>query len=248
MSYNSCSNNSEKKSEEEISVEAPASGTEAADSANSVFGNMTMKQISTFPNRIILTGLKEHRFLSVYKTRNPKAALDHSSSSGFYYDNEETEDESTQHFMPGIDILFGYNLFNISHYDLKNDKRNYLFNHPVLIKTFYYPSYVQDSLDKKPINRNFYLVSVYDEDTNKDTLINRHDLRRFYVFDSTTSSRTLLVPSDYSVLRSQYESQNDIMYVFARHDLNKNGTQDIGEPVNVFWFSLKAPAPAKMLY
>jgi hypothetical protein len=150
--------------------------------------------------------------------------------------------------MPGIDILFGYNLLNIAHYDLKQEKGNFLFNHPVLVKTFYYPSFEQDSIDKQPINRNFYLVSVYDEDTNKDTLINKNDLRRFYLFDSSCIVKTQIIPTNYSVIRSQYDSKNDIMYIFARLDENKNGTQDKSEPVNVFWFSLKAPSKAKRLY
>lgn len=34
-------------------------------------------------------------------------------------DSDEGEDENIRHFMPGIDILFGYNLLNIAHYDLK---------------------------------------------------------------------------------------------------------------------------------
>jgi hypothetical protein len=38
------------------------------------------------------------------------------------------------------------------------------------------------------------------------------------------------------------------MYLFARHDLNKNGSEDKNEPINIFWFSLKSPSQAKQLY
>lgn len=150
--------------------------------------------------------------------------------------------------MPGFDIIYGYYLLNIAHYDMKSEKLNYLFEHPVLIKTLYYPSFNQDSLNKKPINRDFYLVSVYDKDTNKDTMINRKDLRRFYLFDAGTRVKTQLVPDDYSVERSQYDPQNDVMYLFARQDVDKNGTIEEKEPLHVFWISLKAPAKAKLLY
>ncbi len=212
---------------------------------NSVTGNVTMKQIATFPNKVILTGLEDQRLVSIYKS---KSTSDNNSISKLEYYSEESEDEANLHFMPGIDILFGYNLLNIAHYDLKLEKVNFLFSHPVLVKTLYYPSYEQDSLNNKPITRNFYLVSAYDEDTNKDTLINKKDLRRFYHFDAKTSFKTQLIPNDYSVIRSQYDSKNDIMYVFASHDENRNGTQDKSESVHIFWFNLKTPDKAKLLY
>ena len=242
------SSKGETKGEEQISIGTTIStdSFEPTDSLlNSVTGNVTMKQIATFPNKVILTGIEDQRLVSVYKS---KPMSDNNLNSNFEYYNEESEDEANLRFMPGIDILFGYNLLNIAHYDLKNEKVNYLFSRPVLVKTLYYPSYSQDSLDNKPITRNFYLVSAYDEDTNKDTLINKKDLRRFYHFDAKTSFRTQLIPKDYSVIRSQYDAKNDIMYVFASKDENRNGTQDKSEAVHIFWFSLKIPEKAKLLY
>ena len=236
------------KGEEQISIGSTHSidSSEPTDSVlNSVTGNVTMKQIATFPNKVILTGLDDQRLASIYKS---KSTSDNSSNSSLEYYSEESEDEANLHFMPGIDILFGYNLLNIAHYDLKTEKVNYLFSHPVLIKTLYYPSYYQDSLYNKPITRNFYLVSAYDEDTNKDTLINKKDLRHFYHFDAKTCLRTQLIPKDYSVIRSQYDSKNDIMYIFASHDENRNGTTDKPDPVHIFWISLKTPDKAKLLY
>jgi hypothetical protein len=123
-----------------------------------------------------------------------------------------------------------------------------MFNTAVLVKTIYYPAFVQDSIEKKPINRNYFLVSVYDEDTNKDTLLNKVDLRRFYCFTEDCSQKIQLIPPDYSVIRSQYDPMNDAMFVFARHDENKNGFAEAREPIQIFWFSLKTPAPAKRLY
>jgi len=144
--------------------------------------------------------------------------------------------------------LYGFNLLNIAHYDMKSEKLKFLFDRPALVKTLYYPSTVQDSIDKKPINRDYYLISVYDEDTNKDTLINRKDLRKFYYFDASCTIKTQLVPNDYSVVRSQYDYKNDVMYIFAKQDTNKNGTGDIKEPTHIFWIDLKAPFKAKKMY
>ena len=241
-----CSTKKEKQSEEQIVIN-PIAVEDTPDSLlNSITGNATMKQIASFPSRVILTGMDDHRLVTVYKSK--QEPINSSSGARYSYDTHENMDEYNQHFMPGIDILFGYNLLNIAHYDLKLEKGNFLFNHPVLVKTVYYPSFVQDSLNKQPINRNYYLVSVYDEDTNKESLINKKDLRRFYHFDATSSQRNQLIPSDYSVIRSQYDAKNDCMYVFARHDENKNGTQEVKEPVHIFLFSLKSPDKAKLLY
>ncbi len=234
--------------EEQISISS-TSETPANDSLwNSVTGNVTMNQIASFPSRVIVTGLNNHRLVSIYKSKLAAGVGGASGMTKLSYDNEQGGDESSEHFMPGIDILYGYNLLNIAHYDLQAEKVNLLFNHPVLVKTLYYPSVTQDSLDKQPINRDFYLMSVYDEDTNKDSLINKKDLRRFYHFDASTTVRTRLIPSDYSAIRSQYDSKNDVMYIFASHDDNKNGTQDKSEPIHIFWMNLKAPTVAKLLY
>jgi hypothetical protein len=171
-------------------------------------------------------------------------------SSYSYYTDERFEDEGDKvsHFMPGIDILYGYNLLNVAHYDMKAEKLNFLFENPVLIKSLYYPSYEQDSLDQKPVNRDYYFVSVYDEDTNKDTLLNKKDLRRFYHFNASAKIKTQIIPPDYSVIRSQYDPRNDVMYIYARYDSDKNGSGDNKEPIHIFWISLKNPGPAKRLY
>lgn len=219
-------------------------------SGNSIKGNLSLSQLKTVPNKVILTGMPQHRLVTVYKVPPKQAHKEierYSSYSDSYYRDYDSEDYQT-HFMPGIDLQYGYNLVNIAHYDLLTEKMNYLFDHPVLIKSLYYPSFEQDSLHDKPINRNYYLVSVYDTDTNADTLINRRDLRRLYHFNASASEKTQLIPADYSVVRSQYDSPNDVMYIYARQDINKNGLADKDEPVHVFWIRLAEPAPARRMY
>ena len=217
--------------------------------ANMVRMGLSIAQISTLPYQVELTGLPNHRLVTIYKKigkqpRNRNSSFDEYGNSTGGYDDSYTE----QHFMPGIDLVHGYNLVNVAHYDLQSEKLNYLFANPVLVKSLYYPSFVQDSINKKPVNRNYYLVSVYDEDTNHDTLINKVDLRRFYFFNASADKKIQLLPNNYSVLRSQYDSANDVMYLFAKNDSNANGKIDNDEPLHVFWINLKQPAEAKRLY
>lgn len=248
LMLSACSSDKDETKEEQISIDPDATGL--ADSSlynNSIQGNLSLSQISSTPHRVVLTGLQEHRLVTVYKLRKTPASGEYYGlSRRDYYELEESELQ--EHFMPGIDLIHGYNLLNIAHYDLTAEKLNFLFDHPVLVKSLYYPSFVQDSLYKKPINRNYYLVSAYDGDTNGDTLINKSDLRRFYYFNAACVEKIQLVPVDYSVVRSQYDPPNDLMYIFARYDANKNGAEDKQEPVHVFWISLKQPAQAKRLY
>jgi hypothetical protein len=144
--------------------------------------------------------------------------------------------------MPGLEAIYGYNMVNISHYNTETKKQKYLFDHPVLIKTLYFPSFSVDTLNFKPVQRDFYLISVYDEDTNKDGFINPTDLRRFYSFELNGLNKIELIPQNYSVIRSEYDSANDYMYVFAQLDENNNGNRDQKENIHIFWIDLKNPA------
>ncbi len=246
----SCGSSHSDKKEEQIRVDMSEDSEAVPDSVqNSVRGNASFNQIPTAPNSVILTGMHNHRLVTIYKSR-----LESGSSGGgsriskFSYEYDENDSETEQHYMPGIDILHGFNLLNVAHYDLASQKLNYFFKKPAFIKTLYYPSFWQDSINKKPINRNYYLVSVYDEDTNKDTILNKKDLRHFYHFDSACVVKTLLVPADYSVMRSHYDWHNDVMYIYASQDIDKNGMRDKKDPIHIFWIDLKKPTKAIQMY
>lgn len=241
----SCDRRNDGAKEEQVAL-SPEDETSINDSlGNQLTNRMLMNDTSTYPNRVILTGLAQHRLVSIYKRIKHK-----DNRSGSFYSSSEGgySEENNEHFMPGIDVLYGFNLVNISHYDFQTEKQNLLFKRPVLIKSLYYPSFVQDSIDNKPVNRDFYLVSVYDEDTNKDTLLNRKDLRHFYWFDASGAQSLSLLPPDFSVLRSDYDPSNDVMYLFAKQDKNKNGMVESNEPIHLFWISLKRPEKAKVVY
>ncbi|SOS49005.1 conserved hypothetical protein [Tenacibaculum dicentrarchi] len=143
--------------------------------------------------------------------------------------------------MPGFKAVYGYNFINISHYNNNTKKQNKFFEKPVLIKTLYYPAFSKDTLNYKPINRKYYMVSVYDQDSNNDGFITVKDLRRFYYFDIHGIGKRALIPENYSVMNSEYDSANDFMYVFAKADKNNNGQMEANEPTAIFWIDLNNP-------
>jgi len=123
-----------------------------------------------------------------------------------------------------------------------------IFPKPVLVRTLYYPAFSKDTLNYSPVVRNYYLISAYDQDTNKDGFINIKDLRRFYYFSLDASQKQLLVPANYTVYKSEYDPANDYMYVLAQLDENNNGNIEEKEPVQIFWINLKDPMQAGKLY
>ncbi len=207
------------------------------------------------PNTVLQTSHNNHRLVTVYKEKYTKDGK-RTYISGNYYHTKyrygfEQQDSTNRwhgHYMPGIEAVYGFNMFNVSHYNIETKSQSNLFAKPVLIKTLYYPAEEQDTLNGTPIKRDFYLVSVYDEDTNNDTIINYQDLRRLYAFDLEGKNQTLLIPKNYSVIKSEYEHQNDVVYIFARRDHNKNGKVERTEPVEVFLIDLKNPVMGDKVY
>jgi hypothetical protein len=170
----------------------------------------------------------------------------------YYYNYSELAESDgnnwNHHFMPGLSIVYGYNMVNVSHYDSETQSQKNFFEKPVLIKNLYYPSFSKDTLNYKPVDRDYYMVSVYDEDTNKDGFINVRDLRRFYLLDTHGENKKPLVPVSYSVFKSEYDPANDFMYVFAKQDENEDGKADELEAIHVFWIDLTNPERAGRVY
>jgi hypothetical protein len=243
--FGACSDNKD-AAEEQIRLDEGY--PELTDSTNGISGNLSFNQLVLQPHTVVLTGMPQHRLVTLYKSDTSGIS---NESFGWYSHDEQAEayyeTEADEFLLPGIDYIRGYNLLNIAHYDINTDKTNFFFDRPVLVRSLYFPSYEQDSMYKKPINRNYYLVSVYDNDTNADSLITKTDLRRFYRYNADATQRTQLIPPEFSVVRSQYDPANDIMYVFARLDVNKNGTIDKKEPMHTFWISMKDAIKGKRL-
>ena len=203
-------------------------------------------KLETKPGNVLLTGHSIHRLIPIYKVNyNKKNGKPFTGSTAFhtnYWEYGENEENNwNNNFMPGFEAAYGYNFVNIAHFNNKSKEETLFFDRPVLVKTLYYPAFSKDTLNNLPVNRAFYMVSVYDEDTNEDGFINVKDLRRFYHIDLDAKEKFNLIPKNYSVLSSEYDPDNDFMYVFARIDENKNGQMEYEESTHVFWIDLKNP-------
>lgn len=212
--------------------------------------------IEVKPTSVLLTGINDVRLTTIYKLnyeKDGKSSFTGSNSFHFKYQNDEnmaylTGDNWNNHLIPGLEAVYGYNMVNISHYSLSEKKEVKFFEKPVLIKTLYYPSFSKDTLNFKPITRDYFIITVYDEDTNKDGYINPEDLRRIYLFDIHGHKVQSLVPMEYSVFKSGYDPANDLMFIFAQMDTNGNGKRDSNEPISVFWIDLKKPQLTDKMY
>lgn len=205
------------------------------------------------PSNIVKTNYDNHRLITVYKVNYDKDGknpfIGHNRFYREYsYNYFEEYNAWHNHFMPGLEALYGYNLIKVNHINLLTSEKKSFFNKYVLFNTLYYPAVKNDTLNNQHIQRDYYLASVFDEDTNNDSIINHIDLRRFYKFDLDLNERVLLIPKNYSVMSSEYDYKNDLMYIFARIDKNNNGIRDENEEIHVFSIDLKNPEAGERVY
>lgn len=207
------------------------------------------------PNGILLTSDPQHRLVPIYKLNfrvNDDDTTYFTGSNAFYSGYSEYEriegNNWNNNFMPGFEAMYGYNFINIHYHNTLSKNTTPFFKNPVLIKTLYYPTDSKDTLNGEAVHRNYYMVSAYNEDSNKDGYINTDDLRRFFLFNLDGTLNKQLIPNKYSVISSQFDPSNDYMYVYATMDENGNGHQDETEDVHVFWIDLKAPNKGIRLY
>ena len=166
--------------------------------------------ILTRPSSVLLTGHTDYRLTTIYKLNYDKKDDYYYTGSNRFYRNysdlgHSDDNNWNYNFMPGLQAVYGYNLVNASLRHVKTQKQELLFEKPVLIKTLYIPSFSKDTLFGKPVKRDYYMISAYDEDTNEDGFINANDLRRFYVFNIDGRDKECLIPKDYSVVSSEYD-------------------------------------------
>lgn len=206
--------------------------------------------LKTSPGDILLTGVSNYRLVPIYMLNWDKKNETYFTGENEYHSKYFENDDRYWYgnFMPGLQVVYGYNMVNLSWYNISTLEQKYLFDKAVLIKNIYFPSFTVDSINFQPIQRNYYLISVYNEDTNKDKYLNIRDLRRFYYFDLNGNHRTALIPENYSVVSSKYDSGNDFMYIYAQLDKSNNGQKDPAEDVHVFWIDLKNPLNNGLLY
>jgi hypothetical protein len=202
-----------------------------------------------------MTGVADLRLIPVYKLNWNKSEMTvFIGSNQFYhsYDYDDTEFQSgtkwNYHLIPGIEVLYGYNMVNVACYSVSENRKKEFFDKPVLIQNVYYPSFSQDTIYGKPMKRDFFMVSVYDEDTNRDGFINTSDLRRLYLFDMMCEKRSSPIPENYSVFQTDYDPVNDLMIVYAQLCSNGDSKKNTGEPVHLFWVDMKNPRRTGRMY
>ncbi|MBT8326240.1 MAG: hypothetical protein KJP21_00870 [Bacteroidia bacterium] len=244
----SCSsNNKEFEKQKGISLEQ----TTENENINDLENNQQFNDLKTRPGKVLLTGHNNHRLISIFKVNYSKRTKKTFTGSNGYHSSYSYDDYGNSRYrsyMPGLSVTYGYNMLNISHYNLDSNKRNTLFKKPVLINNLYYPTLSKDSINNAPVLRNYYLASVYNEDTNNDSLINHKDLRRFFMFNLDGTDRSQLIPNNYGVLSSQYDAPNDYMIIKAKIDQNNNGKMDEEEAIHIFWIDLNDPRPGVRMY
>jgi hypothetical protein len=227
VTFFACNENSEKFKDKGFQIDESESELHQTNSNNAI--KKDSLNFKTSSVGVLLTGNQNIRISPLYKVNYSEKEKKFFTGSGF-------------------EALFGYNLVNIFHFNHSENSGKKLFNKPVLVKTCYYPSFKVDTLNFKPIVRNFYMVSAYDEDTNKDKFINIKDLRRFYLFDINGENLGEIVPKNYSVIGAMYDSGNDYLYIDAKLDSNKDGKISKNEPVSIFYLDLKNPANRGLFY
>jgi hypothetical protein len=210
-------------------------------------------KLETRPSNVLLTGMPNVRLATVYKVNRDKKEGTSFIGSNNYHENYDYSimaagDQWNNNYMPGIAAVYGYNLVNVAHFDVLTNARRNFFDAPVLVRTLYYPAFTKDTLNAMPVQRNYFMVSVHDEDTNKDGYLTIRDLRRFYWFNGNGERQTTLVPTNYSVFKSEYDPGNDHMFVFAQLDENGDGRIQDHEAVHVFWVDLKDPGRTGRVY
>lgn len=217
-------------------------------------------ELTLRPLRVIFTGYPQYALLPMLKVRYDDDGSPYTNDIEYNelsYRNENDYEELRNkadyynmhnNIVAGFGAIYGDDLMNILITNNTTGERKMLFEQPVRIKNFYYPSPLTDVLANKPVKRQYYMVSCYDEDTNKDGYINRDDLRRFYLFSLDGKPVRALIEKNYGVVGSDYDYVNDLLFVYAYLDSNNNGKIDAKDPKHIFRIDLKKPETTSVVY
>jgi len=207
--------------------------------------NQDSLSFETQPGAVLLTGYPQYRLINRFKVNYTKKGKRFIGSNSFHHSYHDYPENGTNnwhhHFLPGLELVNGYNMVNMMVSDTGMTKAQTVFEKPVLIKNIYFPSLESDTLNGKVILRDYYLISAYNEDSNKDGFINYKDLRKLYQVSLNGLNKKILTPKGFGVFGSKYDYVLDRMYVYMFQDANTNGTRDEAEPVSIYWISLKNP-------
>ena len=198
-----------------------------------------------FPRRarnVLLTANPRYRLVPIFRMneqRNYRGEKFYTAGSidthTGYQPNERLPGNNWNgHFLPGLEVAYGFNLVNVAVHTTGSENARDLFPQPALLQTLYYPAYRPDTLNGRPVLRDYYLVSAYPEDTNADGRVDTRDLRQLFRFDLDGGNGQSLLPPDYSVLSGTYDPANDHYYVYAQRNEQGDGSMNMLEPVTIF--------------
>lgn len=217
-------------------------------------------QIETEPGYVCPTQHPKYRLVPIFKVNyNHNAdryvgSLSYLTNYSYDYDynldiNRKKEGNSWHgNIVAGFNTVYGDGLVNIAVINVETNQQKLLFEKPTFIENLYFPTQESDTLNFKPVTRNYYMISCYDEDTNNDGYLNRNDLRHFYLYNLEGNKVKQLIPNDYGVTGSTYDGANDALYIYVRQDTNHNGKIEPNEPRVIFLTDLKTPENTVLLY
>ena len=217
-------------------------------------------KIETEPGDICPTQHPKYRLVPIFKVNYNKhntryvGNLSYLTNNSYDYDynldiNRKKEGNNWHdNIVAGFNTVYGDGLVNIAVINVETKQQKLLFEKPTFIENLYYPTEENDTLNFKPVTRNYYMISCYDEDTNNDGYLNTNDLRHFYLYSLEGNKLKQLIPNGYGVIGSSYDGANDALYIYARQDTNQNGKIEVNEPRHIFLTDLKTPENTVLLY
>ncbi len=202
-------------------------------------------QLESRPGKVLLTAFPNLRVVAEFKVNYTKDSVPYIGSNEYHYSYHDHEENSGNdwhhHFMPGFDLVYGFNMINMWVTDTSGNQQRRVFSKPTLIKNIYLPSLLSDTLNFQAVKRNYYFVSAYSRDTNKDGYIDLKDLRNLYLISLDGTQIKALLPDDYGVIGSRYDRILDRMYVYTHRDSNGDGQRNAKELISIYWIDLKNP-------
>ena len=102
-------NSGDSKKQSGITLNQATENEEVSD----IEGNGKFKSLRTRPGKILLTGQKDHRLVTVYKVNYDAKNREYFIGNNRYHHSypEELDEETNtrnNHFMPGIEAVYGY--------------------------------------------------------------------------------------------------------------------------------------------
>ena len=130
-----------------------------------------------------------------------------------------------------------------------NSKGGFIKNDTDVVLSFPFKDTILEAgMSKEDVGREERFLHIEVDSKDIDTLEEPKVLTNFKLVDKNGEKQDTLVGTNYSVYKSEYDPDNDLLYAFARLDLDNNGQIDDTEPIHIFGINLKNPSKHFQLY